>query len=389
MTIDRQRHELVEHALRIAPSLAERSVDIERERRVPQTVADELAGHGMFRMLVPRALRGHEAHPSVMVCVLSALATGDAACGWHVMTGATNGLLSAYLEREAAAAIWGEDPRVITAGVFAPAGRATPTDGGYRLTGRWPFASGCENASWLMGGALVMTEAGPRMLDDGTPEIRSFLFPAAQAKILDTWDVAGLNGTGSHHYEVDDIEVPAALTCCLLSDTPREEGALYRFPAFGLLAAGVAAVALGIARAAIDAYSALARTKKAFGGHKLLSEQEYAQREVAQAEGALRSGEALLLSTCDDIYREAVQGALDIEKRALLRLAAREATRQAVRAVDAMYHAGGGTALYRTSALQRHFRDVHAVTQHLMVSPQIDKTIGRVLLGVPTNASQL
>lgn len=382
-------HKLLERATELVPRLSGRSEEIERARRVPQALADELAELGMFRMLVPRELRGFEVSPRVMVRVLAELARGDAACGWHVMTGATNGLLSAYLPREAAQAVWAENPRVVTAGVFAPAGRATPVEGGYRLSGRWPFASGCQNASWLMGGGLVMGEGGPRMLEEKQPEIRSFLFEAEHARVIDTWDVAGLCGTGSHHIEVADVFVPEARTCRLVGDAPRHAGPLYRFPVFGLLAAGVAAVGLGIGRAAIDAFSALAREKKAFGGGRALAEQELAQREVARAEGELASGEALLLGTCDETFAAAGERLLTLRERALLRLAATQAVRHAVRAVDAMYHAGGGTALYRASSLQRHFRDIHAVTQHVMVSPQIDKTVGRVLLGVETDVSQL
>jgi alkylation response protein AidB-like acyl-CoA dehydrogenase len=380
-------HELLEYAVAIAPTLAAQSVSIERERRIPQCVADELADLGMFRMLVPRDLGGFEVHPATMVRVLATLAQGDAACAWHVMTGATNGVLSAYLPHDTATAVWADNPTVIMAGVFAPAGRATPVDGGYQLSGRWPFASGCDNASWLMGGGLVMGEHGTRLLENGKPEIRSFLFPAAEVKIEDTWDVAGLCGTGSHHIAVDSITVPSDHTCCLLSDAPQHDGALYRFPVFGLLAAGVAAVGLGIARAAIDACTQLAKDDKR--GARKLAEQELMQHELAKAEGELRSGEALLLRTCDDTFRVARVGELALRQRALLRLAATQATRHAVRAVDAMYQAGGGTALYRSSSLQRHFRDVHAVTQHIMVSAHTDKTVGRVLLDVPTDVSQL
>jgi alkylation response protein AidB-like acyl-CoA dehydrogenase len=267
--------------------------------------------------------------------------------------------------------------------VFAPAGRAEVTADGYRLTGKWPFASGCENASWLMGGGLVSR------VENSRPEIRSFLFPAEQARIHDTWNVAGLCGTGSHHVEVDGVLVPEARTCRLTEDQPRHDGPLYRFPVFGLLAAGVAAVGLGIGQAAIDAFSDLARNKKAFGGGRTIAHGEFAQREVAGALGHLRAGTSLLTTTCDRVYEAAEQGALELAMRADLRLAATHATQCAVRAVDAMYHAGGGTALYRTSSLQRHFRDIHAVTQHIMVSQQTMKTVGRVLLGVDTDVAQL
>ncbi len=369
--------------------LRARSEEIEKGRRLPADVAQDLARAGMFRMLVPQSLGGGEVTPATMVQTLATLAEGDAAAAWCVMTGATTSLLSAYLPPEAAAKLWKDDPDIVTAGVFAPTGRAELADGGYRLSGRWGFASGCDNATWRMGGALVLVDGKPRMVD-GRPEIRSMLFRAEESRIIDTWDVAGLNGTGSHDMEVEGLFVPEAHTACLMTDAPKHDGTLYRFPVFGLLAAGVAAVALGIGRAAIDELSALVRRKKSFGGKRSLAEGELIQVEVARAEAELSAGRALLLERCEHAWRAAQNGALAPTDRASLRMAATHATRTAVRAVDAMYQAGGGTALYRSkSPLQRHLRDVHTVTQHIMVSPQTDKTVGRVLLGVETDISQL
>lgn len=343
----------------------------------------------MFRMLVAEALGGLEVHPEVMVSTLSALAAGDAAAAWCVMTGATTSLLAAYLDPSAAKRMWQENPSTITAGVFAPMGRAKPVDGGYRLTGRWPFASGCENATWRMGGGLVIDGGAPRALADGRPEVRSFFFPASESEVIDTWDVMGLCGTGSHDLEVKDVFVPAEHTACVFADAPKHDGALFKFPIFGLLAAGVAACGLGIGRAAMDSLGQLAKTKKGFGGSRSIAQQDLVQVEVASAEGELRAGEALLLQTCRDTYAAAERGELTLQHRASLRLAANQATRAAVRATDAMYHAGGGTSLYRKSPLQRHFRDVHAVTQHIMVSQATDKTVGRVLLDLETDVTQL
>lgn len=226
-------------------------------------------------------------------------------------------------------------------------------------------------------------------IENDRPEIRAFLFPAGEARVIDTWDVSGLCGTGSHHVEVEDIEVPEERTCRLTDDAPQHDGPLYRFPVFGLLAAGVAAVGLGIARASIDAFSALATKKKSFGGGRTIAHGESVQQAVARAEGDVAAATALLRGACDDAYRRAEDGELDLHTRAALRLAATHATRLAVRATDAMYDAGGGTALYRSSPLQRHFRDIHALTQHIMVSQLTYKTVGRVFLGIDTDVSQL
>lgn len=356
---------------------------------MPLDLAQELAAAGLFRMLVPASLGGLEVHPRVFVEVLASLARGDGAAAWCVMTGSTTSLVGAYLPTSGAAALFKEDPDVIMAGVFAPLGRARPVDGGYRLTGRWPFASGSENASWRLGGGLVMQDDGPRKLESGQAEIRSFFFRGSESTIHDTWHTSGLCGTGSHDMEVEEVFVPSERTTCVLVDPPQHAGPLYRFPIFGLLAAGVAAVGLGIARAAVDDLRALAKEKKKFGGKRSMADGELVQVEVARAEGELRAGEALLRHTCDEVWAAATDGELSLSDRAALRLAATQATRAAVRSVDAMYQAGGGTALYRSSPLQRHLRDVHTVTQHIMVSPATMKTIGRVLLDVPTDVSQL
>jgi indole-3-acetate monooxygenase len=374
--------QLIDRAQGLVPSLREQRARIEAARRVPADVAGTLAEAGMFRMLLPRDLGGLEVAPHTFVEVLSILAAGDAASGWHVMTGATTTLLSAYLPVEAAKTIWAE-PTTITAGVFAPLGRATPSDGGYRLSGRWPFFSGCDNASWCMGGALVMDGQAPRRLESGSAEIRSLFFPADRAERHDTWNTTGLRGTGSHDLEVSDLFVPAEHTTCVLVDAPRHSGALYRFPIFGLLAAGIAAVGLGIARACIDDFVELTTRRRR------LAERELVQLELAKAEGELRAGTALLRSTCDNIAKHAEAGELPVTDRAALRLAATQASRCAVRAVDAMYHAGGGAALYAESPLQRHFRDVHTLTQHIMVAPTSLRTVGRVLLDIETDVSQL
>lgn len=380
--------DLIRRAEELAPVLRAQSEAIERERRLPGALAGRLAEAGLFRMLAPDALGGFEVSPRVFVDVLTTLGRGDGAAAWCVMTGSTTSLVGAYLPVESATAMF-EDPSVIMAGVFAPLGRARPVEGGYRLSGRWPFASGSDNATWRLGGGLVMGEDGPRTLDGGQPEIRSFFFRADESQLHDTWYTSGLCGTGSHDMEVTDVFVPAERSACVFVDEPRHAGPLYRFPIFGLLAAGVAAVGLGIGRAAIDDLVELARTKKSFGGRRTMAQGELVQVEVARAEAELRAGRALLRQTCDEVWDAAQRGALSLDDRAALRLAATRATRAAVHSVDAMYQAGGGTSLYRKSPLQRHLRDIHTVTQHIMVSPATMKTVGRVLLGVETDVTQL
>ncbi len=380
--------QLLARAQQWVPRLREHSADIERGRRVPAELAAQLARSGMFRMLLPHSLNGYEASAEQMVRTLATLAEGDAAVAWCVMTGVTTSLLSAYLDQTVAQRLWADDPDLIMAGVFAPRGKALAVEGGYRLSGRWSFTSGCQNASWVNLGALVVAANGSRDSQEGRPQLRSLFVPAAELRVIDTWDVMGLCGTGSHDVQLDDVFVPAERTASVMNDKPQHPGALYRFPIFGLLASGVAAVALGVARAAVDAVKQLAHEKRSFGGRSL-AKQEAVQLGVAHAEAELSAGRAWLLQSCAEATAAAEQGALGLAQRATLRLAATHATRCARQAVDRMYQLGGGSALYRRSPLQRHFRDIATVTQHIMVAPASDKTVGRVLLGVETDVSQL
>lgn len=387
MPVDEQR--LVEAARRLAPTLRARADQIERDRRVPLDVVGDMAEAGFFRMCVPRALGGGEADPATLFGVLETLGEADGSAGWVAMIGATSGLISGYLPAAAATEIYG-DPALVAGGVYAPSGKAVVVDGGYRVTGRWAFASGVEHCAWLMGGSVIVDDGVPRMLENGLPDAPLMLFPAVDVEIIDTWTVSGLRGTGSHDIAVRDVFVPGERAVSLVRDRPRASGALYVFPVFGLLAVGIAAVVLGIARRAIDELVALAGGKRPTGSRRVLADRPTAQVQVSEAEALVRSARAFLLdavgAAADAARRD---GAIEVDLRMAVRLAATNATRSAAKAVDLMYDAGGGTAVYATSPLQRCFRDVHVVTQHLMVAPATYELTGRLLLGVATDPSQL
>ncbi len=276
----------------LGPGVRAAADRIEHGRRLPDDVVTALAEAGLFRLCVPETLGGSESDPATLVAVVETIGAADGSAGWCVAIGATSGLLSGYLDEPVARAIYGPHA-AISGGVFAPKGTATPVDGGYRVTGRWPFASGCQHCAWLMGGTLVVDGGKPRLLASGAPDVRLMVFPAADATVIDTWSVAGLAGTGSHDIAVDDVFVPAERSVSLITDAPRESRPLYLFPVFGLLAIGIAAVALGIARAAIDELVVLAGGKTPTGGRKRLAERPMIQAQVAQAEALLRAGARL------------------------------------------------------------------------------------------------
>jgi alkylation response protein AidB-like acyl-CoA dehydrogenase len=374
--------DLLATARALAPRIGALAEETERGRKLPAELVSAFAEAGFFGMCVPRDLGGPEADPTLLLDTIETLAAADGAAGWCAMIAATTSVLAAYLPDADARAIYGT-PGTATGGAYAPQGRATAVSGGYRVTGRWPFASGCEHCAWLTGGSLVQSAGGQ-------PEARLMMFPASEVEIIDTWNVSGLRGTGSHDIAVSDVFVPAARAISLTIDRPRRGGTLYAFPVFGLLALGGAAVATGIARHAVDELVSLAATKTATLQRRRLAERPVVQAKVAEAEALLGSARAFLREAVERAWESAARGGgIPLVDRARLRLAATHATATAARAVDLMYTSGGGTAIYAASPLQRCLRDAHAVTQHVMVAEPTYELVGRVLLGVDADTAQL
>jgi len=370
-------------AKRFAPEIQRRADGIEQARRMPADLALEMASAGMFRLLVPACHGGTEVHPREFFDAIAATAEADGAVGWCQMIGVTTGLLAATLPESWATEIYGSNPDVITTGVTAPLGRARQVDGGLVVTGRWPFGSGCQISDWICGGTLIESTDGPERGPRGAPRILLPFFPAAEVIIHeDTWDTSGLRGTGSHDIEVREAFVPEG-RWVELGGRPRVDRPLYRFPTFGLLALGVSAVAIGIARHAVLEFVRLATEKVPTGSGRTLAERPAAQKDLAQADASIAAAAALTGEAIESAWELASsEGRLPIESKARLRLAATNNAWSAARAVDLLYHAAGGSAIYTKSPLQRCFRDVHVATQHLMVAQPTYEVVGRVRLGL-------
>ena len=385
--------DLLVAAERFAPEIAERAAEIEANRFLPQDMAKRFAEAGLYRLCVPEVYGGLESHPGELVKVVERIAQADGSAAWCVFIGATSGVVAAFLEPSEAERIFG-DPLTITAGVFAPRGKAVcAKEGGvdgYRVTGRWQWGSGSRNASWISGGALIVGDDGkPEMVAEGLPQNRMMMFRAEDVLLHDTWDVSGLCGTGSTDFEVKDLFVPATRAVSLISDKPLARP-LYCFPTFGLLGIGIAAVSLGLARGAIDTLVELAGGKTPQGSSKPLALRAKAHLDVSQAEALTRSARAFLMETVEAAWDAATKdGEITVAHRRDIRLATTHAVQSAARAVDLMYTLAGGSSVYRNSPLQRQFRDVHVATQHMMVSDATYELTGRLLLGVPTNTAML
>lgn len=366
-----------------AERLPEYASVFERENRLTPEIAKQFGAAGFFHLNVPKEYGGHEVHPRTMVEVIKTVASGDASAAWNIMIGATTGLLAAGLSDEYARKIYGDKPGVLTVGTTAPMGRAKIVPGGYEVEGRWPFASGCQNADWICGGSFIFEDDKQRLNAKGTPDIHLMMFDAASIEIEDTWHVAGLKGTGSHHFNVKKAFVPEGRSV-VLGGRSRIQRPLYQFPMLGLLALGVASVSLGIAYHALDAFIELAGSKTPTGARKSVAERQLVQSDVGRSLADIKSSEAFMKEAIDEAYDLACKGErLNNKIKANLRLAAANATHKSVSVVDRLYEAGGGSSIYLDSPLQQCSRDIHVTTQHIMVAAPIFEVVGRVELGLP------
>jgi alkylation response protein AidB-like acyl-CoA dehydrogenase len=358
--------------------------ETERGRRLAAPVVDALRSAGLFTMGLPASLGGSETAVAIALQAIVQVAYADGASGWNVMIAFDTGFMAGFLHKPQARALIASIRQPILAGSVSPPGRLVRTAGGYRLTGRWRFGSGCQQADLFVVGA-VLGEAGARAL--GANVMQDMLWvtvPAAAVTIADTWHVAGLRGTGSHDFAVEDLFVAESFAEPVHLDAPAEPGPLYALgviPAFGIVKA---AVALGIARHAIETLKELALAKTATGQTSLLRERSVVQADLARAEACVRSARALMYEVVADVWHSAVNGVRpSIEQRAWLRLAGVDGVQRAIEAVDLMYNTGGGTAIYESSPLERCFRDVHVVPAHIVVQPNVYEVAGRVFLNLP------
>jgi alkylation response protein AidB-like acyl-CoA dehydrogenase len=380
---------IVEKAATLKFGIKARAAEIEKARRLPADLAAMLAKAGLFRLAVPREIGGLEADPTTLFRVIETVAEADASVSWCLMIGATSGVSAAYLSTSVAREIFGQ-PESIVGGVYAPMGRAVEDGDDYILNGRWQWASGSINCTWLMGGAVIVADGQPRRLPNGAPDARMLLFPAPAAQLIDTWHVSGLCGTGSGEIQVTDVRVPKARSLSLVIDKPVAKGPLYAFPVFGLLALGIAAVLLGNAESSVEELIELAGGKKPQGSSRVLGERATAQAVLADAVARLRSARAFYYNAVESAWDKAqTEGTMPIDMRANLRLAATHTARTCAAVTRDMYELGGGSSVFLSSPLQRRFRDAYVGIQHMMVAPQTHELTGRFLMGLPTDASFL
>jgi alkylation response protein AidB-like acyl-CoA dehydrogenase len=378
-------HPLLAAARGLKPLVDSLRDRFDRNRHLPAALVDAVGDAGLFGMWLPRSLGGPELDPLTFLTVIEELARLDSSLGWCTVIPAGYGRLAGALSEHAAQRVFGCG-RSILVGTLNPTGKAVAIPGGYRVTGRWSYGSFIGHSHWVLGNCITQGSDGPRRDASGGPEFRLCLFPREQVDVFDIWHVGGLRGTGSDDYQVTDLFVPEELTIPLpgFTPVPREPGPLYAIPMTSTFVSCIAIVALGIARAAVEALIELAGAKTPTGSQAVLREKPLAQADVARAEALVRSGRAYLFDELGAVWEGLLAGRpATLQSRAQVRLAACQATHDAIPAVDLMFALGGGTALFEDNRLERCFRDVHAAGQHVAVATMSNfEPVGRVLLGL-------
>lgn len=363
---------------RVAPVVAAHADEAERQRRLPAATVDALVAAGLMRLCVPAAYGGPEVAATELVEAIEGVAAVDGAAGWCVMIASTTSSMSLFLPPDWAREIYG-DPTVVTGGVYAPNGTAEPVDGGWSVTGRWAWGSGTQHCRWITGGAR--TPGG---------EFHLMFLDAADVTFHDTWHAVGMRGSGSLDFSAEAAHVPDGRSVLPGVGRPTIECPLAAFPNYSLLASGVAAVSLGIARHALDELVELAQGKRPLFSSRTLAQSGAVQAEVSRAEAELRAARAFLLGELADAWDVALAGGrVDVPVRARIRLACVHAASSAARVADTAFTLAGGTSVYESSPLQRCLRDAHVATQHLMVSSRLHETLGRLQLGIDADTTAL
>jgi alkylation response protein AidB-like acyl-CoA dehydrogenase len=379
--------DVVTAAKNLAPLVLAAREEGEQIRRVPRRVAEALAEAGLLQMYLPRSMGGPELDPLTVFRAIEEISKADGSIGWCAMIATDVSLALGWLPAEVGRRFCGEPADFRGAGSLRPLGRAYPVDGGYRVKGRWNFASGIDHANRLFCPCIVMDGDKPQLTEGAMPQVRAMWLSPDQATIKDTWSVVGMRGTGSQDFIVDDVFVPAAHTC-FLGDPALEAGPLYN-PRLVLVLLFIPVVAnsLGIARGAIDAFIELAGRETSTRSTDLLRDRPFVQTRLAEAEAIINAARAYVVDSVGTLWDVVSSNVSDPSIAiAQARLAIVHGMHEAVRSVDLVFHAAGTNAIYTRNPLERYFRDIHVAVQHNGAFPAQYESAGKVLMGLrPTD----
>jgi len=375
----------IAHGLR--PKIVAAQADIEANREIPTHLVDELIELGMFRTLLPSAYAGSQLPLPKFIRVVEAIAEADGSTGWCVGQGSVFANAADLLSEQCVQEIWGQHPGSVVA-TGAPTGcTAAATDGGYVLSGKWGFASGCSHATWIAAMGPLLDAQGeltsPR-------EVIMCVIPKQDIAFTDGWNVRGMRGTGSYSYTLDAVTVPAYRTLRASELLSTHPGTATGLPASLLFASAFGSVGLGIARRALDGFVEVAKRKTPAMTRSKLAQDELVQAGIALAEATWGSTRAFLLDVADECaFEHSSKGEVGYDLKARLRLAATYAMRRSAEVVDDVYEMSGTDSIFDDNPIQRCFQDIHALTQQIQGRKTHYRTIGRVLLGLEPDASML
>ena len=379
-----QAEQLADSARRVADLARTVTDEIEEGRRLPEQLVSEMSEARLFGLFFPAAAGGPEADPVSAMRAMLEVSQADGSAGWLAMVQTSLSLNFGWVQPDVARAM-APDGQMRLCGSGRPLGRAKPVEGGYLVSGRWDFMSGVHHATWVMGTCVVMDGDCPRLDEAGQPVTRGMLFPVTAGRVIDTWHVIGMRGTGSCDYEVEDEFVPASHSVHR-DDPPAVDGPLYQVKFFSAWSHVVnAGNSLGIARAAIDELRRVASDRASTGSPTvLLRDRTRVQAKVGEAEAIWRSAYAYVTAAAEAAWEAAQHADRDAPTVvADLRLAIAHAGFESVRVVNLMFHAAGTNAIYTKHRLERHLRDIHVSVEHGASNPEHYETAGRVFLGLP------
>ena len=392
LPVDIDAQPLVQAAAGLQPSLRRYREEIEREQRLPPALVEQLHAAGFYRMVIPRSLGGLQVDPLTYLRVVELLSEGAGSVGWNVCNNSIGQLVTLGLPDEGVHEIYPPGHATVIAGTAVQGGgQAVPVEGGYRVSGHWTFGSGCQEAVWMLGSFQILDGGEPRRRPDGGSLYWRGVFRREEAKVVPgSWDVAGLRGTGSFDWTVQDVFLPERRTCPhvgvpLDNQWSRWPGITYALPSQAWVGPHHSSVITGIARAGIDALIALAVEKTPRGRTGMLCENPQVQEAVGRADAILNAGRVYRSAMIAELWNTIAAGnETTLEQRARCRLASTYAADSAREAMDLVYRLGGSTSFKRETRLAECWRDLHVVGQTVTIAPEWYPIGGRAFLGMDT-----
>ncbi|MCP4805990.1 MAG: flavin-dependent monooxygenase [Proteobacteria bacterium] len=382
--LDHGSSDLVARARALAVALRERVPLTRSLRRVPDETIEDLHEAGFFRMLQPTARGGLQADPHTFYEVQIALAAGCPSTAWVMSVLAVHAWQLALFEPQAQADVWDADERALISSSYAPTGKVERVEGGYRISGRWSFSSGCDHCGWVFLGGLV-----PPRSDGESPQMRTFLVPRTDWVVEDTWQVAGLVGTGSNDIVVEGAFVPEHRTHKLIDGfTTKNPGGhtapLYRLPFGQIFVRSVSTSVIGCLEGALEAYLDVGRKKLAASTGKRVAADPVAQMACAEARATLDEVKLVLHRSFDELLDHIDRDEpIPLERRVQFRYESARAVNRCTQAIDGLFTASGGRSLFLDAEIQRFFQDAHAIRAHFANKPEgPGRNLGSVLLGL-------